>query len=85
MLILPSSRYQKKIIRFSLNYTSGTTGNPKGVVYSHRGAALNAAGNGTVTWDGISKRLPLDITRFFIAMVGHMDGQWSQLVELKYV
>ncbi|HJS73823.1 MAG TPA: AMP-binding protein, partial [Vicinamibacteria bacterium] len=29
----------------SLNYTSGTTGNPKGVVYHHRGAYLLAAGN----------------------------------------
>ena len=28
-----------------LNYTSGTTGNPKGVVYHHRGAYLNATGN----------------------------------------
>ncbi|QHF01172.1 MULTISPECIES: acyl-CoA synthetase [Pseudomonas syringae group] len=29
----------------SLNYTSGTTGDPKGVVYHHRGAYLNAIGN----------------------------------------
>jgi len=29
----------------SLNYTSGTTGNPKGVVYHHRGASLLAQGN----------------------------------------
>ena len=29
----------------SLNYTSGTTGNPKGVVYHHRGAALMALNN----------------------------------------
>jgi len=29
----------------ALNYTSGTTGNPKGVVYHHRGAALNAVNN----------------------------------------
>ena len=33
----------------SLNYTSGTTGNPKGVVYHHRGAYLNALSN-IVTW-----------------------------------
>jgi fatty-acyl-CoA synthase len=33
----------------SLNYTSGTTGNPKGVVYHHRGAYLNAVCN-IVTW-----------------------------------
>jgi fatty-acyl-CoA synthase len=29
----------------SLNYTSGTTGRPKGVVYHHRGAYLNAVSN----------------------------------------
>jgi len=29
----------------ALNYTSGTTGNPKGVVYHHRGAALMCYGN----------------------------------------
>ena len=34
----------------SLNYTSGTTGRPKGVVYSHRGAYTNAVNN-TVTWE----------------------------------
>jgi len=33
----------------ALNYTSGTTGNPKGVVYHHRGAYLNAICN-IVTW-----------------------------------
>jgi fatty-acyl-CoA synthase len=33
----------------ALNYTSGTTGNPKGVVTHHRGAYLNATSN-VVTW-----------------------------------
>ncbi|MFM1870563.1 MAG: hypothetical protein RLY99_1307, partial [Pseudomonadota bacterium] len=33
-----------------LNYTSGTTGNPKGVVYHHRGAAINALSN-VLEWD----------------------------------
>ena len=33
-----------------LNYTSGTNGNPKGVVYHHRGAAINAVSN-ILDWD----------------------------------
>lgn len=42
---LPADEWQS----ISLNYTSGTTGNPKGVVYHHRGAYLNAANN-IITW-----------------------------------
>ena len=38
---LPADEWQA----ISLNYTSGTTGNPKGVVYHHRGAYLNAVSN----------------------------------------
>ena len=37
----PSDEWQA----IALNYTSGTTGNPKGVVYHHRGAYLNAVSN----------------------------------------
>jgi fatty-acyl-CoA synthase len=33
----------------ALNYTSGTTGNPKGVVYHHRGTFLETVGN-TMAW-----------------------------------
>ena len=32
----------------ALNYTSGTSGNPKGVVFHHRGALLNAIGNAII-------------------------------------
>ena len=39
--IMPDDEWQA----ITLNYTSGTTGDPKGVVYSHRGAYLNAVGN----------------------------------------
>lgn len=38
---LPSDEWNA----IALNYTSGTTGNPKGVVYHHRGAYLNAINN----------------------------------------
>ena len=43
---LPRDEWQA----ISLNYTSGTTGDPKGVVYHHRGAYLNALSN-AVGWD----------------------------------
>ena len=39
---------EKEWDAIALNYTSGTTGNPKGVVYHHRGAFLNAMGNALV-------------------------------------
>ena len=42
---LPSDEWNA----IALNYTSGTTGNPKGVVTHHRGAYLNATSN-VVTW-----------------------------------
>ena len=38
--ILPQDEWES----IALNYTSGTTGRPKGVVYHHRGAHLNAMG-----------------------------------------
>jgi len=38
----------------AVNYTSGTTGRPKGVVYSHRGAYLSAA-SAIVSW-GVPKQ-----------------------------
>jgi len=43
---LPEDEWQA----IALNYTSGTTGNPKGVVYHHRGAYLNGLGE-ALAWE----------------------------------
>jgi fatty-acyl-CoA synthase len=51
----------------SLNYTSGTTGNPKGVVCHHRGAYLNAVSN-IVEWnmERFSKMLLSKLTSAYV-------------------
>jgi fatty-acyl-CoA synthase len=43
--LLPQDEWES----LALNYTSGTTGKPKGVVYHHRGAYLNAMGQ-VISW-----------------------------------
>jgi fatty-acyl-CoA synthase len=40
----PEARLSSEEDTISINYTSGTTGRPKGVMYTHRGAYLNALG-----------------------------------------
>lgn len=52
----------------SLNYTSGTTGEPKGVVYHHRGAYLNAVSN-ILEWD-----LPAHPTYLWTLPMFHCNG-----------
>ena len=47
-LATPLPGVQDEWDAISLCYTSGTTGNPKGVVYHHRGAYLNALSNAFV-------------------------------------
>lgn len=52
----------------SLNYTSGTTGDPKGVVYHHRGAYLNAVSN-VMSWG-----MPNQATYLWTLPMFHCNG-----------
>ena len=52
----------------SLNYTSGTTGNPKGVVYHHRGSYLMSTGS-AVAWN-----MPNRLTFLCIVPMFHCNG-----------
>ena len=52
----------------SLNYTSGTTGNPKGVVYHHRGAYLMSTGSATA-WN-----MPNRLNFLYTVPMFHCNG-----------
>ena len=65
-LQLPKDEWQP----ITLNYTSGTTGDPKGAVYSHRGTYLNAVAN------TISFGMTADTVYLWILPMFHCNG-WS--------
>ncbi len=62
--IMPQDEWES----IALNYTSGTTGRPKGVVYHHRGAYLNAMGQ-ILSW-----RMTLRPTYLTIVPLFHCNG-----------
>jgi len=62
--VLPADEWDA----IALNYTSGTTGNPKGVVTHHRGAYLNAASN-VISWN-----LPQHATYLWTLPMFHCNG-----------
>jgi fatty-acyl-CoA synthase len=61
---LPEDEFQP----ISLNYTSGTTGNPKGVVSHHRGAYLNAI------WQVMSSNMQLGAVYLWTLPMFHCNG-----------
>lgn len=62
--IMPQDEWES----IALNYTSGTTGRPKGVVYHHRGAYLNAMGQ-VISW-----RMTLHPRYLTIVPLFHCNG-----------
>ncbi|MFD1507899.1 AMP-binding protein [Lacimonas salitolerans] len=62
--IMPQDEWES----IALNYTSGTTGRPKGVVYHHRGAHLNAMGQ-VISW-----RITLHPRYLTIVPLFHCNG-----------
>ncbi|MBN9677084.1 AMP-binding protein [Salipiger bermudensis] len=58
--IMPEDEWES----LALNYTSGTTGRPKGVVYHHRGAYLNAMGQ-VLSWRMVLHPVYLTIVPLF--------------------
>ncbi|WP_375260098.1 AMP-binding protein [Citreimonas sp.] len=58
--VMPDDEWES----LALNYTSGTTGRPKGVVYHHRGAYLNAMGQ-VLSWRMVLHPVYLTIVPLF--------------------
>jgi fatty-acyl-CoA synthase len=58
--VMPTDEWES----IALNYTSGTTGRPKGVVYHHRGAYLNAMGQ-VISWGMVLRPRYLTIVPLF--------------------
>jgi len=58
--IMPEDEWES----IALNYTSGTTGRPKGVVYHHRGAYLNAMGQ-VISWGMVLRPRYMTIVPLF--------------------
>ena len=58
--VMPEDEWES----ITLNYTSGTTGRPKGVVYHHRGAFLNAMGQ-IISWRMVLRPRYLTIVPLF--------------------
>ena len=60
----------------AVSYTSGTTGDPKGVVTHHRGAYLNAVCNAGDLDHAAVPGLPVDACRCSTATAGASLGRW---------
>jgi fatty-acyl-CoA synthase len=63
----------------SLNYTSGTTGNPKGVVYHHRGAYLNALVEHRLLGHATAGDLPVDPADVPLQRLVLSPGPWRPI------
>ena len=76
----PEPRLETEDDTISVNYTSGTTGRPKGVMYTHRGAYLNALAEIHHARHRLALGLPLDaadvpLQRLVLHLGRHRGGR----------
>jgi fatty-acyl-CoA synthase len=76
--LLPEDEWESQ----ALNYTSGTTGRPKGVLYHHRGAALNAINNALIWGLEIHPKCTRHTARATHATDVHWGGRWLVETEM---